>query len=64
MTLGQKLKRALLLNKIISCPVSQITDQGIILNVENKYEGFIPLSELTWLKKPPHPSKIIETTQN
>ena len=47
----------------ITVPVSAITDQGVYLNVEDKYEGFIPLNELTWLKKPPHPSKIIEIKQ-
>ena len=26
---------------------------------DNEYDGIIPLNELSWLKKPPHPSKII-----
>lgn len=56
-------KEGFAVDQIVSCPVSQITDQGVMLNVEGKYEGFIPLSELTWLKKPPHPSKIIDSTQ-
>ena len=51
-------------DKTINAPVSSISDQGVYLSVEDKYEGFIPLNELTWLKKPPHPSKIIELKQN
>jgi len=48
----------------ITAPVNSINDQGVILTIEDKFEGFIPLSELTWLKKPPHPSKLFETKQN
>lgn len=50
-------------DKIITAPVTSILDQGVILSVEDKYEGFIPLSELNWLKKPPHPSKVVELKQ-
>lgn len=48
------------INDIIKSPVSSITDQGVFLNINESYEGFIQINELTWLKKPPHPSKIIE----
>ena len=44
----------------LQAPVFSINDQGVYLNIEEQYEGFIPLNELTWLKKPPHPSKLIE----
>ena len=44
----------------IKCPVSSINDQGVSLLIDNKYDGFIPINELTWLKKPPHPSKVIQ----
>ena len=50
-------------DKIFKSSVSAISDQGVFLSIENKYEGFIPLNELTWLKKPPHPSKIVELKQ-
>ena len=50
-------------DQIITAPVSSINDQGVFLSIDNKYEGFIPLSEFTWLKKPPHPSKIVELNQ-
>ena len=39
------------IEKTIKAPISSITDQGVYLSVEDKYEGFVPLSELTWLKK-------------
>lgn len=47
----------------IKSPVSSISDQGVSIIVDENYEGFIPLSELTWLKKPPHPSKVVELNQ-
>jgi len=50
-------------DQIITAPVSSINDQGVFLSIDNKYEGFIPLSEFTWLKKPPHPSKVVELNQ-
>ena len=52
------------INNTITATVFIINDQGIILTINNKFEGFIPLNELTWLKKPPHPSKLFETKQN
>ena len=50
-------------DKIIKSPVSSTNDQGVFLSIQNDFEGFIPLSELTWLKKPPHPSKVVEIDQ-
>ena len=50
-------------NDKIQMPISSINDQGVFLSIEDKYEGFIPLNELTWLKKPPHPSKVVELKQ-
>ena len=47
----------------IKSPVSSISDQGVSMIVDENYDGFIPLSELTWLKKPPHPSKVVELNQ-
>ena len=51
-------------DKVIQAPVFSISEQGVSLSIENNYEGFVPLNELTWLKKPPHPSKIIEINQS
>ena len=52
------------INNTVTATVFIINDQGIILTINDKFEGFIPLNELTWLKKPPHPSKLFETKQN
>ena len=50
-------------DKIITSPVFSINDQGVVLTIDGLFEGFIPLNELTWLKKPPHPSKVVEINQ-
>ncbi len=47
----------------IKSPVTSISDQGVSIIVDENYDGFIPLSDLTWLKKPPHPSKVVELNQ-
>ena len=47
----------------IKSPVSSISDQGVSIIVDENYDGFIPLGELTWSKKPPHPSKVVELNQ-
>ena len=51
------------IDKIIKSPVSSTNDQGVFLSIQDNFEGFIPLNELTWLKKPPHPSKVVEIEQ-
>ena len=52
------------IDKIINAPISAINEQGVILNINDNFEGFIPLNELTWLKKPPHPSKIVSLNKS
>ncbi|MDC0140882.1 30S ribosomal protein S1 [Pelagibacteraceae bacterium] len=47
------------LNNNIDAKVSSINDTGINLLVNYKYDGVITLNEMTWLKKPPHPSKLV-----
>jgi len=47
------------IKKDYECEVSGITDQGIFLSMSN-FDGFIQTAELSWLKKPPHPSKIVQ----
>ena len=48
------------IDKVIKSPVSATNDSGVFLSIKDNFEGFIPLNELTWLKKPPHPSKVVE----
>ena len=44
--------------KIIS-----MNDNNVHLVIKNEYDGVISLSELSWLKKPPHPSKILSLNE-
>ena len=47
------------LNNTIEAKVNSITDTSINLLIKDKYDGIITINELTWLKKPPHPSKLV-----
>ena len=46
-------------DKMIDVEINSINDSHVNLIIDNKYDGIIVLNELTWLKKPPHPSKIV-----
>ena len=46
------------INNDIVAKVNSINDTGINLLIKDKYDGVITLNEMTWLKKPPHPSKL------
>jgi len=46
-------------NNNVEAKVNAINDTGINLLINNKYDGVITLNEMTWLKKPPHPSKLV-----
>ena len=49
------------LEKNYECEVSAISDLGISLSMNsNNYDGYIQMSDLSWLKKPPHPTKIVQ----
>ncbi len=39
--------------------VVSMNDNNVHLVINNLYDGVISLNELSWLKKPPHPSKIV-----
>ena len=44
---------------VISSKITNIGDNHINLIINELYDGSISLGELTWLKKPAHPSKIV-----
>ena len=46
------------INNDVVAKVNSLSDTGINLLVDMKYDAVISLNEMTWLKKPPHPSKI------
>ena len=50
-------------NQVIEAKVINISDNHVNILINEKYDGLITLSELTWLKKPPHPSKIVNTNE-
>ena len=43
----------------ISAKVISMNDSNVYLIINNEYDGIVSLNELSWLKKPPHPSKIV-----
>jgi len=46
------------INEKIVAKVVSMNDNNVNLILNNNYDGIIPINELSWLKKPPHPSKI------
>ena len=43
----------------IECKISNVSDNQVNVIIKEIYDGVITINELTWLKKPPHPSKIV-----
>ena len=58
-----KINEDIEINKNYKSKIISIGDNSVSIIINDVYDGTIPLSELTWLKKPPHPSKIINTNQ-
>ena len=56
-------KENIKLNEKILCKVIGMSDNNVHLIINDKYDGIITLSELSWLKKPPHPSKIVSINE-
>ena len=46
-------------NQKVMAKVINMNDNNVHLIIDNNYDGVISLNELSWLKKPPHPSKMI-----
>ena len=47
----------------VNARVNSINDVGVNLLINEKYDAIISLSEMTWLKKPPHPSKLVSVNE-
>jgi len=58
-----KINEDIEINKNIKSKIISIGDNSVSIIINQIYDGTIPLSELTWLKKPPHPSKIVNLNQ-
>ena len=53
------LGKSISINDIIEAKVNSINDNGANLLIEDKYDAVVNINEMTWLKKPPHPSKLV-----
>ena len=51
--------KSIKVDQLIKSKINSISDTSVNLIIEDQYDGLISLNELTWLKKPPHPSKIV-----
>ena len=54
-TVGENIKT----NEKVDGKVISMNDNNVHILINNKYDGVVSLNELSWLKKPPHPSKIV-----
>ncbi len=50
-------------NTVVGRVVS-MNDNNVSIIINNQYDGNISLNELSWLKKPPHPSKIVNLNED
>ncbi len=46
-------------NDKVLAKVISMNDNNVHLIINNNFDGIVSLNELSWLKKPPHPSKIV-----
>ncbi len=44
--------------------ITNITDYGAFVEIQNGIEGLVHVSEMSWTKKNIHPSKLVSTSQN
>ena len=49
-------------DKVVGKIIS-MSDNNVFIIIDNQYDGVISINELSWLKKPPHPSKILNQNQ-
>ena len=47
-------------NEKVLAKVISMNDNNVHVIINNTYDGVVSLNELSWLKKPPHPSKVID----
>jgi len=59
----EDLDNDLKLEDLVKAKVVSISDQNINLVIQDKYDGVVTINEMSWLKKPPHPSKIVNAKE-
>ncbi|MBD1147226.1 30S ribosomal protein S1 [Pelagibacterales bacterium SAG-MED31] len=45
-------------DNIVNAKINSINDTSLNILINEKYDGTVSINELSWLKKPPHPSKL------
>jgi len=55
----EKVNDNIKVNEKIMAKVVSMNDNNVYVILNDNYDGVITLSEISWLKKPPHPSKLI-----
>ncbi len=58
-----KINEDIKINEKVNSKVINMNDNNVHVVINDKFDGIIPLNELSWLKKPPHPSKIVELNE-
>jgi len=58
-----KVNEKITINKKVNGKVVNMNDNNVHIIVNSEYDGVISLNELSWLKKPPHPSKILRLNE-
>ena len=46
------------INNTVSAKINSTNDTSLNILINDKYDGTVSINELSWLKKPPHPSKL------
>ncbi len=54
-----KIKDYIKPNDKVMGKIVSMNDNNVYLVINNEYDGVVPLTEISWLKKPPHPSKMV-----
>ncbi len=54
-----KIKENININDKVIGKVVNLNDNNVHIILKNQYDGIITSNELSWLKKPPHPSKLL-----
>ncbi len=58
-----EVKSKINLNDKVVGTVISMNDNNVNIVINKNYDGVVSLNELSWLKKPPHPSKIVSLNQ-
>jgi len=59
----EKVDEKFKVNEKYTGKITNINDNGVTISLNENFEGFIQLQDLSWLKKIPHPSKLFQYDQ-